>query len=162
MSFETFSPDLGSVLALYFAPTRSKTKESVHFFVDQAVEFVARDGEPPLTSVVALLEEDDSLGDFFFKRIVPQKNGDLRCPCRWYSKKEDGDHYEEVIGLRTVTSNKKLYRFGDSYQCFPRYFPGGIFLGRCHEWRLSAIRRCPSDKEIVLVGIRVTPQLSTN
>ncbi|KAF4720417.1 hypothetical protein FOZ63_031756, partial [Perkinsus olseni] len=112
--------DLRSVLALYFAPTRSKTKESVHFFVDQAVEFVARDAEPPLTSVVALLEEDDSLEDFFFKRIVPQKNGDLRCPCRWYSKKEDGDHYEEVIGMRTVTSNKKLYRFGDSYQCFPR------------------------------------------
>ncbi|KAF4652225.1 hypothetical protein FOL46_009860 [Perkinsus olseni] len=112
--------DLRSVLALYFAPTRSKTKESVHFFVDQAVEFVARDAEPPLSSVVALLEEDDSLEDFFFKRIVPQKNGDLRCPCRWYSKKEDGDHNEEVIGMRTVTSNKKRYRFGDSYQCFPR------------------------------------------
>ncbi|KAF4657001.1 hypothetical protein FOL47_008642 [Perkinsus chesapeaki] len=138
-----------SLITGYFTPVRNRAKEVVHRLMDEAVA-VCHNGkevdDPPHSSVQALLDDDGILGTCFFKRIEPSKNGDLRAVCRW-SSRDAG----QTDGLRTVTSNRKLYRFGE-YECLPRYFPGGQFIGANYLWRLSVIRR---GKDIFLIGLRV-------
>ncbi|EEQ97890.1 hypothetical protein Pmar_PMAR025513 [Perkinsus marinus ATCC 50983] len=62
------------VLALYFTPSRLRSKAYVHYLVDQAVEMLARsDIDEPVRSVADLLSEDESLGNCFLRRVNPMK-----------------------------------------------------------------------------------------